>query len=369
LLKDTGKLPFTVAIDGYISESSIYADIILPDSSYLQRYDPESMPSSLLPWVSARIPVVKNLGQQREVRDILRDLAHRIGPDVAQYFKETPEEYVAYNMDSVPGLKELGGLNYIRQHGVFPAYGPNDKPKFETFKEKGFGSADSKAEDKKIHVYVNEWAKYGFEPMPHYQPIPWHKEIKEGTSDKLILTTFKVNVHTQSRTAACKWLSEIYHSNPMWINPKTAEERGIKDGDLVRVTSSIGYLVTRANVTEGIHPRVVAISTSVGHTQYGPVSRAKKKMKPEFGNPDPDVTKNLWWKDTGVHLNKILPISTDPIGGSYAWFDTVVSVEKAKPGDKYGDIKVDLEKARQAYLETLKYTTKVRKAPEEGGEH
>ncbi|MBU1599718.1 thiosulfate reductase, partial [bacterium] len=179
-------------------------------------------------------------------------------------------------------------------------------------------------------------------------------------SDKLILTTFKVAVHTQSRTSACKWLSEIHHANPMWINPKTAEEKGISNGDLVRVTSKIGYLVTRANVTEGIHPKVVAISTSVGHWQYGPVSLAKRKMKPEFGNPDPDVTENLWWQDTGVHANKIIPISTDSIGGSHCWFDTVVTVEKAKGADKYGDIKVDLDKARQAYLETLKLTTKVK---------
>ncbi len=364
LFKDTEKMPFLVAIDGYITESSQYADIILPDSSYLQRHDPENMPSCLLPWVSARVPVVPNLGEQREIRDILRDLAGRIGEDVAQYFKETPEEYLAYQMNSIDGLKEVGGLDFIKKHGVWPIYDPADVPKFETYKEKGFKSSDSGSEDGKIHIKVSEWEKYGFEPLPYYWPIEEHREIREGKSNKLIMTTFKVNVHTQSRTSSCKWLSEISHSNPLWINPKTAENMGINDGDLVRVTSKIGYLVTRAHLTEGIHPKVVAIPTSSGHTKYGPVAEAKRKEKNEFGSTDSDVSKNLWWKDTGVHPNKIVPVSTDPIGGGQAWFDTVVSVEKAQPGDKYGDIHTDLEGGRLAYLETLKWTTKVKVAEE-----
>jgi anaerobic selenocysteine-containing dehydrogenase len=362
LLKDTEKLPFTVAIDGFISESSDLADIILPDSSYLQRHDPESMPSALLPWVGARIPVVKNLGEQREIRDILRDLAERIGPEVAQYFKETPEEYLAFNMNSVPGLKENGGLDFIRKHGVYPLYDKDAKPEFETYKAKGFKSSDSHSDDGKIHVYVHKWEEYGFEPMPYYWPIPEHQKM--GSND-LVMTTFKINVHVQSRTSSCKWLSEISHSNPMWINPKTATERGIKEGDLVRVTSKIGYLVTKAYMTEGIHPRVVAISTHAGHWRFGPVAQAKKGMPVPYGNPDADVSKNLWWGgDIGVHPNRIVPISTDPIGGGQAWMDTVVKVEKAKTGDKYGTVHYDLEAAKKAYLETLQYATKKR---DEGG--
>jgi len=409
LLKDTKKMPFIVAIDGFINESSDLADIVLPDSSYMQRHDPESMPSSLLPWVGARVPVIKNLGEQREVRDMLRDLARRIGPDVAKYMKETPEEYLAYNMSSVPGLKEKGGLDFIRKHGVYPVYDKNDKPEFETFKRKlditahgefvcpteGCGTPLTESEEyrgvvlycpkckkiegtkiggagytgfgtpsKRIHIYVEKWEEYGFEPMPHYWPNPDHQKMGQ---DDLIMTTFKVNVHTQSRTSSCKWLSEIHHSNPMWINPKTAAERGIKDGGLVRVTSKIGHLVTKAHLTEGIHPKVVAISTSAGHTKFGPVAQAKKNMAVPHGNADPDVNKNMWWEDTGVHPNKIIPISTDPIGGGQAWMDTVVKVEKARPGDKYQDVKADLTAAKAAYKETLGYATKKRGSGGGGG--
>ncbi|MEW6007458.1 MAG: molybdopterin-dependent oxidoreductase, partial [bacterium] len=373
LFKDSEKIPFLVAIDAFISESSALADLILPDATYLERHDPEGKPSSLLPWVGIRQPVVRPLGEAREVREILQELAHKIDPDgslgIKQYFEYgTTEDFMRKRMDTIPGLKEAGGYDFLKKHGLFPLYDKDAKPGFETYKEKGFSSSDDKAEDKKIHLYVHKWEEYGFKPLPYYWPIPEHREIIGNRSDKLILTTFKVNVHTQSRTSACKWLSEIQHANPMWINPKTAERLGINDGELVRITSKIGYLVTRAQITEGIHPKVVAISTSSGHWQYGSVSQAKKNKKNEFGIPDADVRKNLWWDDCGVHFNKIVPISTDPIGGGFAWFDTVVSVEKAKPEDKYGDCKVFLEKAKEAYHHTLSYTTKV-VIKEEGGGH
>ena len=90
--------------------------------------------------------------------------------------------------------------------------------------------------------------------MPTFKQIPWHKEMKD---DELIMTTHKLNVHVQSRTASVKWLAEIAHSNPVWLNTETATKIGVKTGDLVRVESRVGHLVTKAYVTEGIHPKVV----------------------------------------------------------------------------------------------------------------
>lgn len=311
-------------------------------------------------------------------------------------------------MDTVLGLKEKGGLNFICKNGVFPLYGPDDKPEFETFKKRlkqadhgsficpnngahklteaeeyngivlkcpdckniqgvkidGAGYCGFSTPFKRIHVYVEEWEKYGFEPMPYYWPIPQHQNM---SSDELVMTNFKVNVHVQSRTSACKWLSEIYHANPAWINTKPAQAKGIKEGDLIRVTSKIGYLVTKAHLTEGIHPRVAAISTSAGHWRYRAVSQAKKNMANLYGNSDPDVQQNMWWTDNGVHPNRIIPISTDPIGGWQSWYDTVVKVEKAKPTDKYQTVVFDLDAGRKAYHEMLQYATK--KRSKGGGGH
>ena len=121
--------------------------------------------------------------------------------------------------------------------------------------------------------------------------------------DELILSTFKLNVHKQSRTAAVKWLAEIAHSNPAWMNPETAAKLGVKTGDLVRVESAVGHLVTKAYVTEGIHPKVVAIPTGFGHWEYGRLATLRlkdKKGEASHGQDDPDLN-NVWWDDKGVH--------------------------------------------------------------------
>ena len=123
-----------------------------------------------------------------------------------------------------------------------------------------------------INVRVDEWAEYGFNPMPTFKQIPWHKEMKD---DEMILTTYKINVHKQSRTAAVKWLAEIMHSNPVWMNTETGKKLGVKTGDLVRIESKVGHLVTKAYVFEGIHPKVVAIPTAFGHWDYGRLAHAQ----------------------------------------------------------------------------------------------
>jgi thiosulfate reductase/polysulfide reductase chain A len=162
-----------------------------------------------------------------------------------------------------------------------------------------------------------------FAPMPTYIPIPEHEKMKPG---ELILTTYKVNVHVQSRTPNCKWLSELYHDNPAWINPKTAASLGIKSGDKIKVKSGIGEITTTAKVTGGIIPGVVAISHHVGHWEYGRYASGKKSP---VGNDEDADLKLLWWKTHGTHPNWIIASSPDAINGQQRWMDTVVKVAKA----------------------------------------
>jgi anaerobic selenocysteine-containing dehydrogenase len=123
-----------------------------------------------------------------------------------------------------------------------------------------------------------------------------------------------------------------------------AQELGIGDGDLMRVTSDVGHMVTKAWLTGGIHPQAVGISTSVGRTAYGRVALADPNAHASFAHPkqeDPDIDHNLWWRDPGTNPNDIVPIDIDPETGVQTWNDTVVTVSPSEPGDKYGDIRVD----------------------------
>lgn len=400
LYRDEKLIPYFISMSSHMGEETALADIILPDCPYLERWEPESMPNSLWPWLGIRQPVHKSLGESRENRILLRDIIWKLDPDGSRGMKQfwefkDGEDYMRHHFDNVPGLKEAGGLDFLKKHGVWPIYGTldprtgkvTDKTGREIQAEYGLHRKELSAADMEgamvdaqglvtrngkaigvrrnglnhvgfptgnrlINVRVDEWAEYGFNPMPTFKRIPWHETMKD---DEMILSTFKLNVHKQSRTAAVKWLAEIAHSNPAWMNPETARKLGVKTGDLVRVESPVGYLVTKAYVTEGIHPKVISIATSFGHWEYGRLATLKLKDKPAFdGTEDPDLN-NVWWDDRGVHPNAIIPVVADPIGGSQGWYDTVVKVSKAGPNDKYGDIHGDWDKHYAAYKETLRY--------------
>ncbi|KKM09496.1 hypothetical protein SY88_17925 [Clostridiales bacterium PH28_bin88] len=355
ILKDESLIPYLVAIDAYMSEATALADIILPDATYLERWDPETTNSyAMFPFVSLRQPIVKPLAEAREVREILKDLAQRIGGGMEQYFAYgSTEEYIK------DAVAVNAGLDWERfkQTGVW--YAPDSKPKYKNYMKELTAdqlkdtkvdeqgniykeSADGKKTyvgvqvgDKsyvgfptgghkptcKLEVYSDDLEKHGFPGLPSYVPVPGHQNMQAG---ELIMTTFKVNVHTQSRTGNCKWLTEIAHENPLWIHPQAAAARGIKTGDAVVVTSNAGVIKTTAKVTEGVHPRVVSFGMGFGHWEYGRIAKGVGK----FESTDAD-TRRVWWKGTGVHLNPIVPVVADPVGGNQAWMDTVVTVQKA----------------------------------------
>ena len=142
----------------------------------------------------------------------------------------------------------------------------------------------------------------------------------------LMLTTFKVAVQSHSRTQNCKYLTEIFHDNPGWLNPKDASAKGLKTGDKIKVTSPTGSIKTTVLVTENVRPGVIAISHHCGHWAYGRYASGNKA--PLAGDGDPDL-KNKHWKNHGVHPNWVIPNSPDPINGQQRWMDTVVQVTKA----------------------------------------
>lgn len=402
LFKDEKLIPYLVSMSPFMGEETALADLILPDCPYLERWEPESMPNSLWPWLGIRQPVHKSLGESRENRVMLRDIIHKLDPDGKRGMKQfwnfkDGEDYMRHHFDNVPGLKEAGGLDFLKKHGVWPIYGKlnpktgkvSDKTGREIQAEYGLYKKELSAadmtgatvdktgainkggktigvqrggknlvgfptHDRLINVRIDKWAEYGFNPMPTFKRIPWHETMKD---DEMILTTFKLNVMKQSRTAAVKWLAEIAHSNPAWMNAETAAKLGVKTGDLVRVESSVGHLVTKAYVTEGMHPKVIGISTGFGHWEYGRLATLKLKEQKgvaSHGADDPDLN-NVWWDDKGVHPNNIIPVVVDPIGGSQGWYDTVVKVTKAGPDDKYGDSEGNWDKHVAAFKETMRY--------------
>jgi hypothetical protein len=147
-----------------------------------------------------------------------------------------------------------------------------------------------------------------------------------------------------------------------------------KPGDLVRVSTEIGWFVDKVWVTEGIRPGVIACSHHLGRWRLAEgegVSRAasalvdldeadgrwnlrQQKGVGPYRSADPD-TSRIWWTDAGVHQNLTFPVQPDPVSGSHCWHQKV-KVARAEKADRYGDVHVDTRKSHDVYLRWLAMT-------------
>ena len=196
-------------------------------------------------------------------------------------------------------------------------------------------------------------------------------DLEEG---QLVLNaTFRLPTLIHTRSGNSKWLNEISNKNPLWIHPKDAGERDIASGDLVRVTTEIGFSVNHAWVTEGIAPGVVACSHHLGRwrrkqdaadrwtNSLVDITRDENGWRMRqieapgpYESSDPD-TSRIFWSDGGVHQNLTFPVHPDPVSGMHCWHNAVF-VEAAGPEDRYGDIYVDRAKGREVYRRWLAMT-------------
>ncbi|MHC4851295.1 MAG: formate dehydrogenase, partial [Planctomycetota bacterium] len=89
--------------------------------------------------------------------------------------------------------------------------------------------------------------------------------------------------------------------------------------------------------------------------------RRAKGVRP-FASDDKD-SKRVWWQEGGVHQNMIFPVQPDPVSGMHCWHQKV-TVRKAEPDDRYGDVMVDTGKSLAIYRE---WKAMARPGPGPGG--
>ena len=245
--------------------------------------------------------------------------------------------------------------------------------------KEGFPTPSKKLELFSTTLHDWGWPEYA---TPKWIPSHVHWEDLDIDGDeRVLLPTFRIPTLIHTRSANSKWLNEISHRHPLWIHPSDAEKLGIDENGLVRITTRIGHFVISSWRTEGIRPGVVAASHHMGRWRLeegkarsfgaGLASISNDgsswKLRKEKGieayeSSDPD-TNRIWWNDTGVHQNLTFAVQPDPVSGMQCWHQRV-RVGPAQPGDEYGDVVVDTEKSREAYLDWL---NKTRPAPGPNG--
>jgi anaerobic selenocysteine-containing dehydrogenase len=239
---------------------------------------------------------------------------------------------------------------------------------------------------RRLEIFSQTMIDWGWpeHALPGYIESHVHRRhLDAAKGEYALIPTFRLPTLIHTRSGNAKWLYELSNANPVWIHPEDAEKIGVETTDLVRISTRIGHFVNKAWVTEGMRPGVVACSHHLGRWRLfddtGADKWASSKVMREeiapgryrfrrlesihpFASSDPD-SKRIWWTDGGVHQNLTFPVQPDPISGMHCWHQRV-RVERAKDGDRYGDVEVDTQKSMEIYREWLALT---RKEPRPGG--
>ena len=437
MLTDESKIGLHVAMTPTWNETAYFADYVLPMGHSSERHDLNSYETHDGKWIAFRQPVLReamrrqgkeveftwqaNPGEVWEEDEFWIELSWRIDRDgtmgIRRHF-ESPghpgrklriDEYYSHIFDRVPGLPEaaeaegLDPLQYMRRFGAFEIestcleqhreeLGDEDVAQTRTDGDGRISDEDGHTvgiqadgaarrgfptPSGKLEIYsptMDEWGWPEYAAPTYIRSHVHPANLDRNKGEFCLLPTFRLPNLIHSRSGNAKWLAEISHRNPVWINATDARALGIVTDDLVRVETDIGHFVDRAWVTEGVRPGVVCCSHHIGRwrreqdpsanrwatntvriEKHGSVWRMSRVSGVEASETSDADTARIWWRDGGVHQNITHGVHPDPVSGMHCWHQKV-RVAKAGAEDHYGDVSVDMAKSQAVYREWLAMT-------------
>lgn len=222
-IKAIQNLDLMVVVDVIPSEIAGWADVVLPESVYLERYDDLNTSPFREGFVGIRQPVIDEPNDQKPNWWIARKLADKLG--LGQYFPwKDIEEYLDTR------LKATGiSLDELKKTGIIKA--PEKPIYFEDGVEPEFLTPSGK-----IEFYSDQLAEAGFDPVPRYTK---HEQPPEGY---FRLLYGRAPVHTFSKTQSNPLLRDMMNENELWINTDMAAKIGLRNGQKVRLKNQDGVL-------------------------------------------------------------------------------------------------------------------------------
>ncbi|KAB2849098.1 MAG: molybdopterin-dependent oxidoreductase [Hyphomicrobiaceae bacterium] len=329
---------FVIETSPFPSETSVFADIIVPDHTYLERLqDTPTYPAQGYPVTSLRVPAVKPLYDTKAFSDTLIEIGKRVKGPMGDYYKklentETVIKYLAKGFEKNPGdngVKDFAswvekGVWYKKPYlyrqieGEFYEWDGTDYRKpmsAEEVKKKLLKTESGKFEIKSS--YLEKYADYIAEKVGIAKDrvgFPqWVAPKYTGNGD-LHFVTPKTSLHAEGRSANIPHAISIYqpvaggrNETFLEIHPQTAKVRGIRDGDLVRISSDVGSISARVRLYPAARPDTVVLPFGFGHFAHG-----------------------RWAKGRGSNVSEIIPNVSDPISGLTSNYTVMVKVEKLR---------------------------------------
>lgn len=243
-------LDLLVAIDVLPMEITGYADVVLPECTYLERYDDLDTRSYRTPYVALRQPVVKPMYDSLPGHEIARRLAGKLGmPDL---FPDDMEAYLDGRLQQV-GLS----LQQLQVEGVV------SQPEPEDLYRQPAEPLRFRTPSGKIELASAQLAQAGFDAVPRYTPPP------AAPPGYFRLLHGRAPMHTFGRTANNRMLGELMPENELWVNAVTGKDVGLKSGEYVYLVNQDGVrsrTPIKVRLTERIRPEAVYMAHGFGHT-------------------------------------------------------------------------------------------------------
>ncbi len=245
------QLELMVVVDVLPVEQVNYADLVLPEATYLERYDaPAIVESAKVPFVATRFPTVEPLYESKPGWWIAKQLANRLG--LGAYFPwETPEEHLATliqplnvnpNVLHARGAVGFEGRPYIEQRKT------EDGPLFPT-------------QSGKIELASAILKQLGYDPLPRYTPVT------DPPSGYFRLIYGRAPVHSFARSQNNAVLDALMPENEVWVNEVAARDLRLDDQQRVILENQDGVksLPIRVRVTKGIRRDCAYMVHGFGH--------------------------------------------------------------------------------------------------------
>lgn len=296
-LKMAEQMDFICAIDVQPSETAWMADIILPETTYLERLDPLWAPGSPRKYVAIRQPVVAPQHESKTILEIIQGLAKALDAKrefdtpLSDVFDFTIEEFIDAQLQGLPVDRHT-----LMQEGIWLA--PEEKKTYGAFRsgQKKFDTPTGKIE------FVSErFRRNNLPVLPEYEPPK-----KVAGMQRLVSGRHAWFTHQRGH-ANNLWLHELYPENEAWIHPDIAKQKGISEGEMVLVKSSVGEIKIKAKVTPRIRKDTVFVCHGFGGMSAGQ-STAKGKGGADFmlmESASDAITDNQATHETFVEVLKI----------------------------------------------------------------
>jgi sulfite dehydrogenase (quinone) subunit SoeA len=379
------KIPFLVVCDTFQSEMTAFADLILPDTSYLERHDVMSMldrPISEFdgPCDSVRVPVLPPLGQCKPFQEVLVELAGRLKLP-AFTNAEGGRKYQGYtdfivNYETAPGSgigflsgwrgkdgeKSLRGEPNPKQWAMYAAnncvHHHRTPPEIQYMRNWNRGYMDwaqqvglrRDNDPIVIHIYSEFIQRFrlaaqgkgaGRQPPDRlrarveqfFDPLPfWYPPLEVQASDRdkypLAAVTQRPMAMYHSWDSQNAWLRQIHAHNYLFVNTKTARAAGIEDGDWMWVESMWGQVRCMCRHSEAVEPGTVWTWNAIGKSK-GAWALTDQANESEKGF----LLNHLISEELPTDAHGVRASNADPITGQAGWYDVRVRIRKAEPGE------------------------------------